>query len=245
MDCWGTKKLLCRVFILLLWNLSITSEEQRTPSVIYSKNVTVSMSLLHPKKSPKGIGGHHGDGENVTEIISGSGDIISGSGDFDGIQTLSGRLKLNGEGLFDGYIEPEEVEKDRNRKQRAIDDDSDGESGKLHVVSCKMDITCDPADPTGLCNCDNEVHEYGESRCVIPKARISHISRTDGRRLNLFCVGLSLDIKEADGSNELQAECQLLGGDNDVQYRVFVTKNIEFDEKEGERVKFRACLEPI
>ncbi|CAH1241497.1 Hypp6369 [Branchiostoma lanceolatum] len=116
----------------------------------------------------------------------------------------------------------------------------------LHVITCQMDVACNLGMPNTACSCDDVVNEFGEKKCILPKARITHRSKTTKGIMALFCVGVSLPPMD-DGSNyDLQTKCNILGAD-DVKYRVYVTKEDIIPEIPDEEalIKYKACLEPV
>ncbi|KAI8495643.1 hypothetical protein Bbelb_266150 [Branchiostoma belcheri] len=81
----------------------------------------------------------------------------------------------------------------------------------LHVITCQMDVACNLGMPNTVCSCDDVVNEFGEKKCILPKARITHRSKTTKGIMALFCVGVSLPPMD-DGSNyDLQTKCNILG----------------------------------
>ncbi|XP_078697417.1 uncharacterized protein LOC144925312 [Branchiostoma floridae x Branchiostoma belcheri] len=115
----------------------------------------------------------------------------------------------------------------------------------VHIVSCQMDVACNPNDPLAKCTCKNQIEAFGEARCIIPKARVSHISMANSGKMNVFCVGVTLTPPDSDSDYEMQTRCKYYGGNNE-KYKVYVTKKVELDELSAtEKVRYRACLEPL
>ncbi|CAH1233955.1 Hypp862 [Branchiostoma lanceolatum] len=110
----------------------------------------------------------------------------------------------------------------------------------IRVVSCQVDMSCSPAR-SKACRCPR-----GEAGgCVVPRARVSQISRTRSGALNMFCVGVSLSHEEA-GAQNPQTSCKYFSTDN-AKYRVFATKVPEVDPTASgkPRIRYRACLKPM
>ncbi|CAH1241679.1 Hypp6389 [Branchiostoma lanceolatum] len=117
--------------------------------------------------------------------------------------------------------------------------------GYYHVVSCQMHVACNLGTPNTRCTCENEFNSFGERRCALPKARITHRSQSRWGILSLFCVGVALPPLE-DSNYDLQARCSIFGRE-EVKYRVYVTKE-DVGKQNGDAkdttIRYRACLEP-
>ncbi|XP_078661146.1 uncharacterized protein LOC144905379 [Branchiostoma floridae x Branchiostoma belcheri] len=117
--------------------------------------------------------------------------------------------------------------------------------GYYHVVSCQMHVACNLGTPNTRCTCENEFNAFGERRCALPKARITHRSQSRWGILSLFCVGVALPPLE-DSNYDLQARCSIFGRE-EVKYRVYVTKE-DVGKQNGDpadtTIRYRACLEP-
>ncbi|CAH1240080.1 uncharacterized protein [Branchiostoma lanceolatum] len=153
--------------------------------------------------------------------------------------------------LVKSPLELDETLPVRHRYARSFGDQTqaDGVRGKgrlqnLHVVSCQMDVACDPDDPGGHCTCPKDLETFGEAKCIIPKARISHISMSNSGPVKIFCVGVTLNSEESDIIYDMHTRCKYLGGNN-VKYRVYITKTVETSDTNEDKVKYRACLEPV
>eukprot|EP00058_Branchiostoma_floridae_P005250 XP_002590738.1 hypothetical protein BRAFLDRAFT_78153 [Branchiostoma floridae] len=110
----------------------------------------------------------------------------------------------------------------------------------IRVVSCQVDMSCSPVS-SKACRCP-----HGQpGGCVVPRARVSQISRTRSGALNMFCVGVSLSHEEA-GAQTPQTSCKYFSTDN-AKYRVFATKVPEVGPTPSgkPRIRYRACLKPM
>ncbi|XP_019637126.1 PREDICTED: uncharacterized protein LOC109479581 [Branchiostoma belcheri] len=108
----------------------------------------------------------------------------------------------------------------------------------IRVVSCQVDMLCSPVN-SKTCRCPP-----GQAGCVVPRARVSQISRTRSGALNMFCVGVSLSHEEAGATP--QTSCKYFSTDN-AKYRVFANKVPETGSNAAgkPRIRYRACLKPM
>ncbi|XP_035658767.1 uncharacterized protein LOC118403969 [Branchiostoma floridae] len=140
------------------------------------------------------------------------------------------------------------------RSERSTDEQNlEQESSQLfqegsqlfQVITCIINVTCNMGTPNSECTCVNDLDAFGQPKCTLPKARITHKSKVTIVPMNLFCAGVALPLVDDKTHYDVHASCSIFAP-QDVSYKVnFIKEDGERDLKTGGLIlKYKACLEP-
>ncbi|CAH1241232.1 Hypp6335 [Branchiostoma lanceolatum] len=140
------------------------------------------------------------------------------------------------------------------RSERSADEQNlEQESSQLfqegsqlfQVITCIINVTCNMGTPNSECTCVNDLDAFGQPKCTLPKARITHKSKVTIVPMNLFCAGVALPLVDDKTHYDVHASCSIFAP-QDVSYKVnFIKEDGERDVKTGGLIlKYKACLEP-
>ncbi|KAI8495601.1 PREDICTED: uncharacterized protein LOC109462324 [Branchiostoma belcheri] len=141
----------------------------------------------------------------------------------------------------------------RRSERSAYEQNLEQESSQLfqegsqlfQVITCIINVTCNMGTPNSECTCVNDLDAFGQPKCTLPKARITHKSKVTIVPMNLFCAGVALPLVDDKTQYDVHASCSIFAP-QDVSYKVnFIKEDLERDVKTGGLIlKYKACLEP-